>query len=114
MKNSFVCAVLVAASLFAVACSSAPPEPEPGLGSTEQALIPVDADIDPEPDYDATPPPPPPPPATTCTNITNDGVCRRYCCSETSSFKRCGVLPCPVTTTITGVWTTSPLLIASP
>ena len=114
MKNAFVRAVLLTASLLAFACSAAPAEPDPALGSAQQALM-ADSGWDPEPDPglpDAAPPDaaPPPPPVTTCTNATNDGVCRRYCCTTTSSSKRCGVLPCP--TTIGGglVFTTGTLL----
>lgn len=98
MKTLIIRAALIAASLSTFACSSAPEEPN--AGTTEQAMIPTDGGFDPEPDpgYDATPPPPPPA-TTTCTNSTNDGVCRRYCCTTSSTFKRCGVLPCPTSPT---------------
>lgn len=94
MKNSLVRAVLLTASLFSFACSSAPSEPE--LGSKEQALIALDGSFDPEPDpgFDAAPPPPPPT-TTTCSDRTDNGVCRRYCCTESTTFKRCGVVNCP-------------------
>lgn len=108
MKTMFCSAVralLLAASFTTFACASASlddgADADAGLGSAEQALLSKDADFDP-PELDKAPPPPPPPPSTTCTNVTNDGVCQRYCCTETTTYKRCGVLPCPTTTGTTG------------
>jgi hypothetical protein len=87
--KTLICAAL-AATLFALGCSGAPEGPE--LGSKTEALR-FDADIDPDPDpVDAAPPPPPP--SAVCTDQTNDGVCQRYCCTETATYKRCSVLPC--------------------
>ena len=113
MKQLFR-AALFAAPLFALACSAAPSEndPESELSQQSSALIPLDADPGPGPDIDAGPPPPPPsPPTTTCSNQTIDGQCMRYCCSESASLKRCGVLPCPTPTKLGTVVVTGTLLM---